>query len=176
MRTDEIQELLKRYEEGCTSEQEERELFRFFSEEEVPACMQADKAYFGQLNAWREEEAEHRLSALIDRWEAEEKHRPWQRKHAMHALRRQWWAGIAAGVALLFAAGLYLYEMHLEPEQEPVCLTPEEAYRETEKALVLFSATLNKGLKEMEAIPQVTGKMQETIQEQLNQLKIGVKP
>ena len=36
MRADEIEKLIVRYDKGETSEMDEQELFRFFSEEDVP--------------------------------------------------------------------------------------------------------------------------------------------
>lgn len=175
MRADEIEKLIVRYDKGETSEMEEQELFRFFSEEDVPAHLQADKAYFMQLKQMQEVELppnlEARLGAAIDGWEAKEKQANRIKKTARF-IRWQWISGIAAGLFILFGFGAYLYERHTVPAQKDTCNTPEEAYQETRKALVLFSSTLNKGLKKMETISQTTEKMQESVNEQLNQIKI----
>jgi len=179
MKTDEIEQLLIRYDKGETSTREEQELLRFFSKEEVPPHLLADKIYFMQLRQVREEHIpqnlESRLSSMIDYWEAEDKQACLVKKRMARFIRWQWISGVAVGVFILFGLGLYLYERSVNPFLRDTCRTPEEAYQETRKALVLFSSTLNRGLKQMETIPRTAEKMQDNVNEQLNQIKI-VKP
>ena len=66
MRTDEIERLVELYDNGETSEKEEMELFRFFSEADVPAHLQADKEYFMQLKRVREVQIPQSLEPLFD--------------------------------------------------------------------------------------------------------------
>ena len=49
MKVNEIERLLARYYDGETSETEEKELKRFFTEEDVPAHLLAEKEIFMQL-------------------------------------------------------------------------------------------------------------------------------
>ena len=51
MKVNEIERLLARYYDGETSETEEKELKRFFTEEDVPAHLLAEKEIFMQLAA-----------------------------------------------------------------------------------------------------------------------------
>ncbi len=51
MKVNEIEQLLTRYYDGETSETEEKELKRFFTEEDVPAHLLAEKEIFMQLAA-----------------------------------------------------------------------------------------------------------------------------
>ena len=51
MKVNEIERLLTRYYDGETSETEEKELKRFFTEEDVPAHLLAEKEIFMQLAA-----------------------------------------------------------------------------------------------------------------------------
>ena len=137
-----IEALLERYYDAQTSEAEEQRLKDFFLHEEVPAHLQAEKEMFLQLQVSAVPEGlEERLSQSIDRWG--KKHR---------TLRLQWIGSIAASLLLLFGAGWYLQE----PPRKDTCATPEEAYAEAQKALVMFSTALNKGMRQMDALHETT--------------------
>ena len=141
-----IEALLERYYDAQTSEAEEQRLKDFFLHEEVPAHLQAEKEMFLQLQATDVPEGlEERLSQSIDRW---------GKKH--HTLRLQWIGSIAASLLLLFGAGWYLQE----PPRKDTCATPEEAYMEAQKALVLFSTALNKGMKQMDVLQETTERVE----------------
>ena len=72
MKASEIDKILVRYYDGVTDEAEEKELKRFFTEEDVPAHLLAQKEIFMQLGDFSEPEIpdglECRLSAKIDEW------------------------------------------------------------------------------------------------------------
>ena len=141
-----IEALLERYYDAQTSEAEEQRLKDFFLHEEVPVHLQAEKEMFLQLQASGVPEGlEERLSQSIDRWG--KKHR---------TLRLQWIGSIAASLLLLFGAGWYLQE----PPRKDTCATPEEAYAEAQKALVMFSTALNKGMKQMDALHETTERVE----------------
>ena len=141
-----IEALLERYYDAQTSEAEEQRLKDFFLHEEVPPHLQAEKEMFLQLQATDVPEGlEERLSQSIDRWS--KKHR---------TLRLQWIGSIAASLLLLFGAGWYLQE----PPRKDTCATPEEAYMEAQKALVLFSTALNKGMKQMDVLQETTERVE----------------
>jgi hypothetical protein len=53
-----------------------------------------------------------------------------------------------------------------QPQQQDTCATPEEAYAHTEKALLLFSEALNKGIRPIEEM----GKTSKNIRKQINKL------
>ena len=141
-----IEALLERYYDAQTSEAEEQRLKDFFLHEEVPAHLQAEKEMFLQLQTTDVPEGlEERLSQSIDRWG--KKHR---------TLRLQWIGSIAASLLLLFGAGWYLQE----PPRKDTCATPEEAYAEAQKALVMFSTALNKGMRQMDALHETTERVE----------------
>ena len=141
-----IDALLERYYDAQTSEAEEQRLKDFFLHEEVPAHLQAEKEMFLQLQATDVPEGlEERLSQSIDRWG--KKHR---------TLRLQWIGSIAASLLLLFGTGWYLQE----PPRKDTCATPEEAYAEAQRALVMFSTALNKGMKQMDALHETTERVE----------------
>ncbi len=141
-----IEALLERYYDAQTSEAEEQRLKDFFLHEEVPVHLQAEKEMFLQLQTTDVPEGlEERLSQSIDRWG--KKHR---------TLRLQWIGSIAASLLLLFGAGWYLQE----PPRKDTCATPEEAYAEAQRALVMFSTALNKGMKQMDALHETTERVE----------------
>ena len=141
-----IEALLERYYDAQTSEAEEQRLKDFFLHEEVPAHLQAEKEMFLQLQATDVPEGlEERLSQSIDRWSKKRR-----------TLRLQWIGSIAASLLLLFGAGWYLQE----PPRKDTCATPEEAYMEAQKALVLFSTALNKGMKQMDVLQETTERVE----------------
>ena len=141
-----IEALLERYYDAQTSEAEERMLKDFFLHEEVPIHLMAEKEMFLQLQAPKiPEELEDRLSQSIAQWG--KKHR---------TLRLQWIGSIAASLLLLFGAGWYLQE----PTRKDTCSTPEEAYAEAQRALVMFSTALNKGMKQMDVLHETTQKVE----------------
>ena len=52
MKVNEIERLLARYYDGETSDTEEKELKRFFTEEDVPAHLLAEKETICRKNLW----------------------------------------------------------------------------------------------------------------------------
>ena len=141
-----IEALLERYYDAQTSEAEEQRLKDFFLHEEVPAHLQAEKEMFLQLQVSAVPEGiEERLSQSIDRWGKKQR-----------TLRLQWLGSIAASLLLLFGAGWYLQDT----PRKDTCATPEEAYIEAQRALVMFSTALNKGMKQMDVLHETTERME----------------
>ncbi len=109
MKVNEIERLLARYYDGETSETEEKELKRFFTEEDVPAHLLAEKEIFMQLAAQPAPEIpeglESRLSRKIDQWDTGERRTLKIKKHT-RTLRLQWIGSIAASLLILLSIGL----------------------------------------------------------------------
>ena len=151
--------LLERFYNAETSEQEEQELKDFFRHGEVPPHLLAEKEMFLQLQASDAPEGmEERLGNLIDQWELSEQKT--QKKRRIFHL--QWIGSIAASLLLVIGISLYLHE----PQRKDTCATPEEAYAHAEKALVMFSEALNKGIRPMKNIEKTNGH----IRNQINKL------
>jgi hypothetical protein len=74
----------------------------------------------------------------------------------------------AAGKHVKCLLGLYLYKPY--PAPQDTCATPEEAYVQAQKALIMLSSSLNKGIEKVESVQEATGKIQENVNEQLNRL------
>lgn len=154
-----IERLLERFYNAETSEQEEQELKDFFHHGEVPPHLLAEKEMFLQLQASDAPEGmEERLGNLIDQWELSEQ--KMQKKRRIFHL--QWIGSIAASLLLVIGMSLYFHE----PQRKDTCATPEEAYAHAEKALVMFSEALNKGIRPIQDME----KTNENIRKQINKL------
>ena len=172
MNVDRINQLLERYYNAETTEAEEKELKRFFTEEEVPDHLLAEKEMFLQLQASMNEVPipeglEERLSKAIDTWETQEQ-RTLKIQRGTRIRHLQWIGSIAASILIVISFGWYLYEPI--PARKDTCATPEEAYVEAQKALAQFSLALNKGMKQMGTLQETTERVEKNIQKQLNKI------
>ena len=170
MNVDRINELLERYYDAQTTEAEEQELKQFFAYGEVPDHLLTEKAMFMQIQAMADtpipQGLEERISQNIDAWEAEEPRMPKIRRKA-NILSLPWIGRIAASMLVLLSIGWYLYEP--QPVRKDSA-TPEEAYMHAQKALTMFSHTLNKGMEQMSAAYETTERVERTIQKQFNRI------
>ena len=173
MKVNDIEKLLVRYYDGETTEAEEKELKRFFTEQEVPTHLLAEKELFLQMTLQAEPEVpemlESKLSHLIDEWDTQEKRTIKVKKHT-RIIRMQWIGSVAASLLILFSIGMYMYKPEMSPTPQDTCATPEEAYAEAQKALLMFSSTIDKGVRQVETVQKTTEKIQENVNQQLNRI------
>ena len=171
MNVDRINELLERYYDARTTEAEEQELKQFFACGEVPDHLLTEKAMFMQMQAMADtpipQGLEERISQNIDAWEAEEPRMPKIQRKA-NILSLPWIGSIAASMLILLSIGWYLYEP--QPVRKDTCTTPEEAYMHAQKALAMFSHTLNKGMEQMNAAHAASERIERTLQKQFNKI------
>ena len=128
MEEKDIQQLLNRYLDGQTTEQEERQLDEFFS-------------YPDQL--------EKKLSRQIDKWNMVEK----TTERRARTLTIRWIAGVAASLLLLFGTILMVkqnQETRAYASYEDTYDNPEDAAAETHRVLLKFSETIDKGLEKLD--------------------------
>lgn len=173
MRTEDIDKLLARFYAGKTSEAEEQALKCYFAREDIPPHLHAEQAMFRQLAdvpiPSLPDGLEDKLSALIDRLD-EADTRPGNRRRPMLHLRRI--ISIAAMLCLLAGTGLYfLSPTSPSPTPQDTCATPEEAYREAQKALSLLVCGLERSRQEVEHVCLTTEKVHTQIDQHLKQLK-----
>lgn len=88
MKVNEIERLLTRYYDGETSETEEKELKRFFTEEDVPAHLLAEKEIFMQLGST----ARSRNTGRTGK-QAEPQDRPMGHRRKTHAENKKTYTG-----------------------------------------------------------------------------------
>ena len=156
MDTDNIRQLLDRYYDGQTSEREEQELKDYFLQDDVPPQWATDQRLFRQLygaDMPTIDGLEQRLSRQIDGWNRVEKTAG---RHA-RTVGLRWITGIAASLLLLFAIGLLADRQQKQAQyaaQQDTFDDPRDAYAETQKALMMFSKSINKGLNKVENVTQ----------------------
>ena len=121
-----IDELLDKYFEGETSCEEERELRRFFTEEEVPEHLQTYRPLFAYLNREATSMAEPTEEKSVTTESAKEV--PAQRKpFRLYAV-----SGIAAGLLLLLGVAKIIFPLSGVPENYVVI----DGQRYTDEKLV----------------------------------------
>ena len=149
MTIQEINTLLKNYDEGTTTEAQERELRRLAAARGLPDEW---NEYFAALDDVVEvpDGLEQRLEARIDALDEVE-----QAKHH-HLWRRM--AGIAATVAILLSVGLYVHNQRQTQAilNQDTYTDPQAAYNETELVLTQMANHLNKGSEGVDALEQMS--------------------
>ena len=160
----EINKLLNSFYEGQTSQEEERVLYKFFSEENIPEEMISEKKIFLKLYSGQRSDVplhlEEKLNFLIDNLEKED----CNRQKPSIGLRRirmgkpsKWAMSIAASILLLITGGIFTYWEYTNktPMLVDTYSNPEDAYIETQKTLLLVSNKLNKGIKQVEKVNDI---------------------
>ncbi|BEG99123.1 hypothetical protein [Bacteroides sedimenti] len=172
MKIFEIEKLIADFYEGKTSVEQEKELKLFFETQDVPPHLMAEKRVFLEMFFDDNEieippHLEQKLSNQIDSW-AEKENRT-----KLHQSRRikSWYfiSGIAASVCLILGIALYRPDKQEKTVLTDTYTNPQDAYRETQKALLLVSNNLNKGMNQMEHAEKDVKKVNAIINKQLYQ-------
>lgn len=152
-----IEQLLESFYDGITSVEEEKVLFGFFTGNGVPDYMEKERKLFLKLYQTEKtsipENLEFRLNSLIDTLESANSGD--EKRNKISVSHWQWIGGIAASIILFASAGLLLhknFDKKSDFVMQDTYTNPEEAYRETQKAMLLVSNKLNKGLEQMETV------------------------
>lgn len=162
-----LEQQIERYFDVALSADEERELVRWLTASEVPEHLEHDKQVILALHeatASDHAEAMERLSRKIDAWEAEE-HRPIRRTLTV----RLWKAASVAACAVL-VVGLSLQLLRPSTPRDTFD-NPEDAYTATREALLALSSALNKGTDYVGMAMETGGKVERSVNHQLEILK-----
>lgn len=146
MRKEEIDILLKRYYEGTSTDEEEKNLKAFFSGSGIPAGYDAEKAmfeYYYSSSLAPSEGFEERIIASLDTI-AKKETLLWK----TGVLR---FAGIAASVLILTASWFFFNR----DKQEDTFDDPEIAYAETMKILFDVSTRMNSGTAGLQPVSKI---------------------
>lgn len=171
MRTEDLEELLAKFYDGKTDEQEEERLFAAFQhEQELPARWQSEARL---LNTWQQMKScdvvcpsglEERLASSIDRKAAS--------AHFFFSsgrrLRR--WA-VAVAAVLLIGVGMCLFLSEVREGSslpKDTFSDPDEAYRVLHATLMEVSAGLNSGMAHISEVCMDINRMNK---ECMNELK-----
>ncbi|MGN0047641.1 MAG: anti-sigma factor family protein [Bacteroides sp.] len=171
MRTEDLEELLAKFYDGKTDEQEEERLFAAFRHErELPARLQSEARLF---NTWQQMQScdvvcpsglEERLVASIDHKAASDRFF----LPSGHRLRR-WMVAVAAVLLIVVGMGFFLTEVR-EGSSLPkdTFSDPDEAYRVLHATLMEVSVGLNSGMAHLSEVCMDINRMNK---ECLNELK-----
>lgn len=162
MRKEDVREKLLLFYEGKTSQEDERELYIYFSTEiDLPEDLETDKDVFLALFESNGNDSvdvpcgfEAELNKLIDGLNEEEKAKE---QHSRPRTKRLLWiGGVAASLIFVLALGIkqtgvLTGNRVAETEVEKDTFSdPKEAYKATEEALLYTSAKMNKVLSHLE--------------------------
>lgn len=161
MRIEDVREKLLSFYEGSTSQEEERELYVYFSTTvDLPEELENDKQIFMslfdindsiELPVSLEDDLNRMIDGLVD------KDASASRSPQRTITRVLWIGGVAACLALVVVFGIkQIYSPNgdsgvaqLEMEKDTFS-DPEQAYKVTEEALLYTSAKMNKVLRHLE--------------------------
>lgn len=84
--------------------------------------------------------------------------------------------GIAASVAVLIALGVHMSTPQATAVTTPVdtCATPEEAYAEAQKALLIFASALDKGMRQVEVVQATADNVHDKLSKELGRTNIRI--
>lgn len=162
-----LEQQIERYFDAVLSADEERELVRWLMVSEVPEHLEHDKQVILALHeaaASDHAEAMERLSRKIDAWEAEE-HRPIRR-----ALTVRLWKAASVAACAVLVVGLSLQLLRPSTPRDTFD-NPEDAYTATCEALLALSSALNKGTEYVGMAMETGGKVERSVNHQLEILK-----
>lgn len=151
-----IKKLIDAFYEGNTSREEEQILHEYFLEELVPGELEHDKEIFLELYSPEEDvipfSLEQKLNSLIDRLDAEETKKTPVVSIKPKSINLRRIASIAASILIVLSIGIYYHFNKADSQTIADTYTnPEDAYMETEKALLFVSTKLNKGFDQVES-------------------------
>jgi len=132
-----IQQLLEKYFDGETSIAEENQLKNYFSSSDVAQHLEQYKPMFGYFSAAKEQQFEQPIPLTAKK-------------------RKVAWISVAASVVVLLGAGTFAYFNFNQPQSQDLGTydNPEEAFRETQKALSLLSNQVNVGVESVQYIEE----------------------
>lgn len=162
-----LEQQIERYFDATLNADEERELVRWLMVSEVPEHLEHDKQVILALHeaaASNHAEAMERLSRKIDAWEAEE-HRPIRR-----ALTVRLWKAASVAACAVLVVGLSLQLLRPSTPRDTFD-NPEDAYTATREALLALSSALNKGTDYVSMAMETGGKVERSVNHQLEILK-----
>ncbi len=151
MELNKIENILEKYFQGETTIAEENQLKEYFSSSDVAQHLEQYKPMFGYFSQVKQQQSTQNLENL-----ALSETIPLKTKK-----RNVAWLSIAASVVVLLGIGTYLL---VSEESAAPALTaqselgtyddPEEALKETQKALALLSNNVNVGIESMQYIKE----------------------
>ena len=140
MELNKIEIVVKKYFEGETSVEEEKELRKYFASTDVASHLMQYKSIFGYFSYAAAQESQQELAAL---------------PKLQYRKRFKLWLPIAASVFVLLSAGIFAYaDWDVTKQDLGTCENPEEAMKATQKALAMLSGHINVGIESVMSLKQ----------------------
>jgi hypothetical protein len=140
MELNKIERLVEKYFDGETSVEEEKELRKYFASTDVASHLMQYKSIFEYLSHAAAQEYKQELAAL---------------PKLQYKKRIKLWLSIAASVFVLLSAGMYVYvDRDVSRQDLGTCENPEEAMKETQRALAILSGHVNVGIESVMSLEQ----------------------
>lgn len=190
MKIEEVKILIEAFYNGETTAVEEQALLHYFEGDNIPDELEVEREVFLQLSNARPVDVpiglEAKLNNLIDVLaENELKEKivvpiaPSVKINNRHLLWMRI-AGVAASVAILFSVGLFInnnndnvdpsIQLSQQIQLKDTYEDPDQAYREAEKALLLVSSNLNKGVSRMSVVSENIDKSKTILDKSVNRI------
>ncbi|TVZ27965.1 hypothetical protein JM83_3047 [Gillisia sp. Hel_I_86] len=150
MELNDLRILLRKYEEGKTSLQEERDLKKYFSSNEVPQEFLVYKSIFNFNDEARKIEYSRKVQL---------KSKP----------KRKWaYAGVAASILIIMSFLFFndLTNKKLEDQNLGTIEDPEQAYLKTKETLQMVAEVFNEGREDLEYLEEFNKTKNKFIKEQ----------
>lgn len=174
MSTKDIKKLIEAFYEGETSIEEEKIIFDYFLNEPIAEELIEEQAFFLSLARSNEsilvpKTTESKLISLIDTLDDKGK-----KKNNKVRNICIWVASAAACIAIIFSIGLQSNQNNndnqIAIEAKDTFSDPNEAYREVEKALLLVSNNMNKGIEQLSIISNNIDKTNDIFNKSVNKI------
>lgn len=180
MKIEDIKRMLKAYYEGNISSSDEQLLLDYFSGDNISPELADEGFIFVQIHQGDKvdtpSELQEKIQSLIDNLQKSENIKP-QSVAQKGKNKIVIWAVTTAACAIVLLSTILIlnkpqetiqpYYNHLEDTHSK----PEDACIEAQKALLLVSRNLNKGLNRLELANQDVGKMSEIVNNSFNSIK-----
>ena len=171
MNLQKMEELIRKYESGETSMEEEKVLHDFFENNEVPVHLANYKKLFSFFDTSKSEMLEDegfddRIMKLIAK--AEPIKSPEGKSYKLYTMM-----SIAASILILISVGIYFQSGTPKIHFEDTYDNPELAYAETKKILMLVSGNMNTGSDELQNVAELENGFKEL--KKISNLKSGMK-
>ena len=171
MNLQKIEELIGKYESGDTTMEEEKTLYGFFGNNEVPVHLAHYKKLFSFFNTSKNERLEDegfddRIMKAIAKGEPIKN--PKGKSYRLFTLM-----GIAASILILIGVGIYFQSGKQQIHFEDTYDNPKLAYAETKKILMLVSGNMNTGSDELQNVAELENGF--TKLKKISNLKSGMK-
>lgn len=163
MKSQEIEKLIRRFEEGLTSIEEENFLKDFFTGDDVPYHL----AHYKDLFHYYHDEGKIKTSAQFD----QKLVKMIESQKKQSDMRKVIWSISALAASVIIIFGIF-FSPTSKPEYTDTFNNPQTAYAETKKILLAVSGNFNAGLSEMEKLDDFTSGISHL--ENLNELNNGI--